>query len=60
MQLGLGYPKGPLQWGTDIGPPRVLEIVQSLYDFYGDARYRPSPWLRRRALAGLPLLTPDP
>jgi 3-hydroxybutyryl-CoA dehydrogenase len=25
----------------------------------GDDRYRPSPWLRRRAALGLPAATPD-
>ena len=28
-------------------------------DFYGEPRYRPSPWLRRRAQLGISLLTPE-
>ena len=27
--------------------------------YYGEPRYRPSPWLKRRAQLGLPLSTPD-
>ncbi len=60
VRLGLGYPKGPLAWGSEIGPRRILEILENLFMFYGDPRYRPSPWLKRRAIADLSLLTPDP
>jgi 3-hydroxybutyryl-CoA dehydrogenase len=58
-KLGLAYPKGPLVWGDSIGPGRVLEMLAGLYAFYGDPRYRPSPWLKRRAALGVSLLTPD-
>ena len=60
VRIGLGYPKGPLAWGSEIGPRRVLEVLENLGEFYRDPRYRPSPWLRRRALADLPLDTADP
>ena len=33
----------------------MLRILEGLYTAYGDPRYRPSPWLRRRALLGLSL-----
>jgi 3-hydroxybutyryl-CoA dehydrogenase len=59
VTLGLGYPKGPLAWGDAIGPARVLEVLERLQSFYGDPRYRPSPWLKRRALLGLSLSTPE-
>jgi len=56
VRLGLGYPAGPLAWGDVIGPGRVLAILDGLHGFYGDPRYRASPWLRRRATLGLSLL----
>ena len=56
VTLGLGYPKGPLALGDSIGPGTVLKILEELYDFYGDPRYRPSPWLKRRALLNMSLL----
>jgi 3-hydroxybutyryl-CoA dehydrogenase len=59
VALGLGYPQGPLAWGDAIGPARVLAILERLHAFYGDPRYRPSPWLKRRALLGLSLTHPE-
>jgi 3-hydroxybutyryl-CoA dehydrogenase len=56
-RLGLSYPHGPLAWGDKIGPARVLFILERLAAFYGEPRYRPSPWLKRRAALGLSLLT---
>jgi hypothetical protein len=48
VTLGLGYPMGPLAMGDQVGPTSVLEILFNLQTVYGDPRYRPSPWLRRR------------
>lgn len=59
VRLGLGYPAGPFEWGDRLGARQVLEILQSLYATFGDQRYRPSPWLARRARLALPLATPD-
>jgi 3-hydroxybutyryl-CoA dehydrogenase len=59
VTLGLGYPKGPLAWGDAVGADKILAILEALSDFYGDPRYRPSPWLKRRARLGVSLLTPE-
>ncbi len=56
VKLGLGYPSGPLAMGDQLGAARVLEILDGLLEVYRDPRYRPSPWLRRRAQLGLSLL----
>jgi 3-hydroxybutyryl-CoA dehydrogenase len=57
VQLGLGYPVGPLAWGDKVGAARILEILNNIYTQTGDPRYRPSQWLRRRAQLGVSLLT---
>ncbi|GFE57372.1 3-hydroxyacyl-CoA dehydrogenase [Geobacter sp. AOG1] len=59
VTLGLGYPKGPLAWGDSIGAGNILGILNEMMAFYGDPRYRPSPWLTRRARLGVSLLTPE-
>ncbi|MBL8474256.1 MAG: 3-hydroxyacyl-CoA dehydrogenase [Rhodocyclaceae bacterium] len=56
VRLALGYPRGPLAWGDELGPMVVLRILENLQAVLGDPRYRPSPWLRRRARLGLSLL----
>jgi 3-hydroxybutyryl-CoA dehydrogenase len=59
VMLGLGYPKGPLAMGDALGPKRILGVLESMHALYQEPRYRPSPWLRRRAQLGLSLLTPE-
>ena len=59
VSLGLGYPKGPLAFGDLLGARNILAILEAMQDFYGDPRYRPSPWLKRRALLGVSLLTEE-
>ncbi|MBI3515702.1 MAG: 3-hydroxyacyl-CoA dehydrogenase [Proteobacteria bacterium] len=59
VPLGLNYPFGPLAWGDKLGAGTILTILERLHAFYGDPRYRPSPWLKRRALLGVSLLTPE-
>lgn len=59
VRLGLGYPAGPFEWGDRLGAGRVLEILQGLHATFADPRYRPSPWLVRRARLSLSLSAPD-
>ncbi|MBZ5487794.1 3-hydroxyacyl-CoA dehydrogenase [Halomonas aquamarina] len=49
VELGLGYPFGPLKMGDHYGAARIMTILNNLLEATGDPRYRPSPWLRRRA-----------
>ena len=60
VALGLGYPMGPLALGNLCGPSNVLEVLFNMQTVYGDPRYRPSPWLRRRGAIGLSLLHEEP
>ena len=59
VMLGLGYPKGPLGMGDAAGSANILAVLEAMCDFYKEPRYRPSPWLTRRAKLGLSLLTPE-
>ncbi|MFI5445715.1 3-hydroxyacyl-CoA dehydrogenase [Polaromonas sp. UC242_47] len=56
VTLGLGYPLGPLAMGNRYGPTNILEVLFNMQTVYGDPRYRPSPWLRRRGAIGLSLM----
>ena len=59
VMLGLGYPKGPLGMGDAVGAARILAVLEGMHAFYQEPRYRPSPWLRRRARLGVSLLTQE-
>jgi 3-hydroxybutyryl-CoA dehydrogenase len=59
VTLALNYPNGPLGFGDAAGPATVLRILETIQRLTGDPRYRPSPWLRRRAQLGVSLLTPE-
>jgi 3-hydroxybutyryl-CoA dehydrogenase len=59
VMLGLGYPKGPLAMGDALGPKKILDVLDNMHALYQEPRYRPSPWLRRRAGLGASLLTPE-
>ena len=58
-RIGLNYPNGPLAMGDALGPKRIVTILENMLSAYGDPRYRPSVWLRRRAMLGLSLLHED-
>ncbi len=59
VTLGLGYPKGPLAMGDALGAKRIFNVLQNMHTLYQEPRYRPSPWLRRRAQLGVSLSTPE-
>lgn len=50
-----GIPMNPLSMGDKYGPTEILEVLFNVQTVYGDTRYRPSPWLRRRGALGLSL-----
>lgn len=60
VRRGLGYPHGPLAWGDSLGAQRLLTILERMTELTGDPRYRPGPWLRRRASLGLSLRHIEP
>lgn len=49
MTNGVNYPKGLLKWADEIGIQEVLDVLQGLFDEYGEDRYRPCPLLKRMA-----------
>ena len=57
--LGLSYPRGPLAMGDAAGAARILAVLEAMHDFYQEPRYRPSPWLKRRAKLGISLLSAE-
>jgi 3-hydroxybutyryl-CoA dehydrogenase len=52
----LSHSMGPLTMGNKYGPTEILEVLFNVQTVYGDTRYRPSPWLRRRGALGLSLM----
>ena len=59
MKLGLNYPLGSIELAENMGSRNCLKILETLQGITGEDRYRPSQWLRRRALLDLPIHTPD-
>jgi 3-hydroxybutyryl-CoA dehydrogenase len=59
VELGLNYPKGPLALGDALGPARILVALDGMFAVTHDPKYRATTWLRRRALLGVSLRTPD-
>jgi 3-hydroxybutyryl-CoA dehydrogenase len=47
MTLGVNYPKGPFEWGNEIGLDLVKTVLDNLKRHYGEDRYRASPRLNR-------------
>ena len=52
MKLGMKHPMGPLQLADFIGLDVCLQIMDVLYDGFGDPKYRACPLLRKMVDAG--------
>lgn len=52
MTKGVNYPKGLLAWADEIGLANVLNQLETMFNEYGEDRYRPSPLLRRMVKEG--------
>jgi 3-hydroxybutyryl-CoA dehydrogenase len=53
MKLGTNYPYGPLEWSEKIGIGLVYNLLKCMHEFYGEDRYRITPLLQEKYLAGL-------
>lgn len=47
MKYGVNYPKGPFEWLEQIGTRVVLNVLNQLYQIYGEEKYRPSFYLKQ-------------
>lgn len=48
MKLGTNYPYGPIEWSELIGTELVYNVLKSMFEEYGDDRYRITPLLKER------------
>ena len=53
MQLGCGYPMGPLTLLDFVGLDTTYKIAEIMFTEYREARYAPPPLLKRMVLAGM-------
>jgi len=53
MQLGCGYPMGPLTLLDMVGLDTTHHIAEIMFKEYREARYAPPPLLKRMVLAGM-------
>jgi 3-hydroxybutyryl-CoA dehydrogenase len=53
MQLGCGYPMGPLTLLDLVGLDTTYHIAEIMFKEYREARYAPPPLLKRMVLAGM-------
>ena len=48
MRYGVNYPKGLLAFGEELGWQHVATTLNNLYQWFGDDRYRLSPYIRNQ------------
>ncbi|MCX7554088.1 3-hydroxyacyl-CoA dehydrogenase [Marinicella sp. S1101] len=48
MRYGVNYPKGLLAFGEELGWSLVAQTLQRLFGWFGDDRYRLSPYIRNQ------------
>ena len=48
LKLRLNHPRGPIEWGEQIGMDEVFAILDGLWQARREERYRPAPELWRR------------
>ena len=53
MKLGTNYPFGPIEWSERIGLDNVYHVLESMYNSFGDDRYRITPLLRELYLESM-------
>jgi 3-hydroxybutyryl-CoA dehydrogenase len=49
MKLGLNHPRGPFEWGRELGPQRLVALLDGLAGSLGDDTHGAAPMLRRWA-----------
>jgi|SRR6185437_677699 len=49
MTKGVNYPKGLIQWGSEIGMNKIVDTLEELQHTYAEDRYRPSLLLKQMA-----------
>lgn len=52
MKLGAGHPMGPLELADLIGNDICLAIMETLFNEFGEAKYRPHPLLKKMVRGG--------
>jgi 3-hydroxybutyryl-CoA dehydrogenase len=53
MKLGTNYPYGPIEWSERIGIDLIYHILKSMFEEFGDDRYRITPLLKETYLESL-------